>query len=118
MKIAKVTSTLLRLPFSYPLKPETFPLCTFVEIETDDGIKGHAMSGYPMRSAINDFINSEVAPLITGMDPIHTEEVRINMFWRLSSKYFAGTWSIAASLIDIALWDIKGKALNQPIWKP
>lgn len=117
MKIAKVTSTLLRLPFSYPLKPETYPLCTFVEIETDDGIKGHAMSGYPMRSAINDFINSEVAPLITGMDPMHTEEVRINMFWRLSSKYFAGTWSIAASLIDIALWDIKGKALNQPVWK-
>ena len=117
MKIAKVTSSLLRLPFSYPLMPEIYPVVVFVEIETDDGLKGHSMSGYPMGSAINEFINRGVAPHITGMDPVRTEEVRSSMFWNLSNKYFAGTWSCTASLIDIALWDIKGKALNQPVWK-
>jgi L-rhamnonate dehydratase len=117
MKIAKVTCWLLRLPFSYPLMQETSAVVDFVELETDDGLKGHAISGYPLRSAIKEFINIEVAPAIVGMDPLRTEEVREKMFWTLSNKYFAGTWSCAASLIDIALWDIKGQALSQPIWK-
>ena len=117
MKIAKVTCSTLRLPFSYPLMPETHASALFVEVETDDGLRGHSMSGYPMGSAIAEFINRSVAPTIAGMDPMRTEELRSRMFWLLSSKYFAGTWSCSASLIDIALWDIKGKALGQPVWK-
>lgn len=117
MKIAKVTCHLLRLPYTYPLMKESSALVDFVEVETDDGLKGHAMSGYPMRSAIKEFINTDVAPALLGLDPMRTEEVREKMFWQLSSKYVAGTWSCAASLIDIALWDIKGKFLNQPVWK-
>ena len=44
MKITKVDSRVLRLPFTYPLKPETQALATIVTIDTDDGISGHAMS--------------------------------------------------------------------------
>lgn len=117
MKIAKVNAWLLNVPFSYPLQPERRVLVDFVEIETDDGIKGHAMSGYPIRYAVREFINREAGPAIIGMDPMRTEEVRAHLYWNLSNKYFAGTWSASASLIDIALWDIKGKALNQPVWK-
>jgi L-alanine-DL-glutamate epimerase-like enolase superfamily enzyme len=39
------------------------------------------------------------------------------MFQALSNKYVAGIWSCSASLIDIALWDIKGKETGQPVWK-
>ncbi|MBI4521744.1 MAG: mandelate racemase/muconate lactonizing enzyme family protein, partial [Gemmatimonadetes bacterium] len=117
MRIEKVNCWVLRLPFSYPLMPESPVLVDFVEIEAAGGLQGHAMSAYPLRWAIKEFITREVAPAIVGMDVFRTEEVREKMFWQLSNKYFAATWSCAASLIDIALWDIKGKALNQPVWK-
>jgi L-alanine-DL-glutamate epimerase-like enolase superfamily enzyme len=45
------------------------------------------------------------------------EDVRTRLFWATARKYFMGAWNNAASLIDIALWDIRGKALGQPVWK-
>ena len=117
MKITKVDSRVLRLPFTYPLKPETQALATIVTIDTDDGISGHAMSVYAMPYAIRDFINFEVKPLIEGMDPMRIEQIRSEVLWNLSTKAFTGVFSNASSLLDIALWDIKGKFSNQPIWK-
>jgi len=118
MKIAKTTAHTLRVPFQFPLIKETqHALVTFVEIETDEGLKGHAFSAYPLRFSISDFINREAGPTIAGMDPLRPEAVRTTLYWKLSNKHYMGTWSCAASMIDVALWDIRGKALKQPIWK-
>jgi L-alanine-DL-glutamate epimerase-like enolase superfamily enzyme len=118
MKIARTTAHTLRVPYQFPLIKETqHTLVTFVEIETDDGLKGHAFSAYPLRFSISDFINREAGPAIAGMDPLRPEAVRSTLYWRLSNKHYMGTWSCAASMIDVALWDIKGKGLKQPIWK-
>jgi L-alanine-DL-glutamate epimerase-like enolase superfamily enzyme len=118
MKIARTTAHTLRVPFQFPLIKETqHALVTFVEIETDDGLKGHAFSAYPLRFSISDFINREAGPAIAGMDPLRPEAVRSTLYWKLSNKYYMGTWSCAASMIDIALWDIRGKSVKLPIWK-
>ncbi len=118
MRIGRVACWVLNVPFTYPLLEETFKVqANFLEIETDDGLTGNAMSAYPMKYGIREFINREATPVITGMDPMRPEDIRSTLFWRLSNKYFMGTWSCSASLIDIALWDIKGKATGQPVWK-
>ena len=118
MKIRKVTGWLLRIPFTFPLvKEEQHALANFVEIETDDGLKGHSLSTYPLKYGIREFINREAAPAIEGLDALRPEEVRNRLFWATARKHFHGAWNCAASLIDIALWDIKGKALKQPVWK-
>jgi len=118
MKIARTTAHTLRVPFQFPLIKETqHALVTFVEIETDDGLKGHAFSAYPLRFSISDFINREAGPAIAGMDPLRPEAVRSTLYWKLSNKYYMGTWSCAASVIDIALWDLRGKSARLPIWK-
>jgi len=118
MKIAKTTAHTLRVPFHFPLIKDTqHILVTFVEVETDDGLKGHAFSGYPLRWSIAEFINREARDCIAGMDPLRPEAVRTSLYVKLSNKLYMGVWSCAASLIDIALWDIRGKALKQPIWK-
>ena len=71
MKIAKTTAHTLRVPYQFPLIKETqHALVTFVEIETDDGLKGHAFSAYPQRFSVSDLINREAAPMIAGMDPM------------------------------------------------
>jgi L-alanine-DL-glutamate epimerase-like enolase superfamily enzyme len=116
MRIQNVACWVLRIPFAYPLRNEQHALANFVEIETDDGLKGHALSTYPMRQSLREFINREAAPVLKGLDPLRPEEVRRRLFWATAQKYFMGAWNNAASLIDIALWDIKGKALVQPIW--
>jgi L-alanine-DL-glutamate epimerase-like enolase superfamily enzyme len=118
MKIAKTTAHTLRVPFQFPLIKDTqHALVTFVEIETDEGLKGHAFSAYPLRFSIADFINREASGCIAGMDAMRPEAVRSALYWKLSNKLYMGVWSCAASLIDIALWDIRGKAVKQPIWK-
>jgi L-alanine-DL-glutamate epimerase-like enolase superfamily enzyme len=118
MKIAKTTAHTLRVPFQFPLIKETqHALVTFVEIETDEGLKGHAFSAYPLRFSIADFINREAGGCIAGMDAMRPEAVRSALYWKLSNKLYMGVWSCAASLIDIALWDIRGKAVKQPVWK-
>lgn len=118
MKIFKTTAHTLRVPFQFPLIKETqHALVTFVEIETDEGLKGHAFSAYPLRFSIADFINREASGCIAGMDAMRPEAVRSALYWKLSNKLYMGVWSCAASLIDIALWDIRGKAVKQPVWK-
>lgn len=118
MKISRTTAHVLRVPFRFPLIQEVqHALVNFLEIETDDGLKGHAFSAYPLRFSVSDFINREARDVIAGMDPLRPEAVRSALYWKLSNKLHLGTWSCAASLVDIALWDIRGKALNQPIWK-
>lgn len=118
MKIRKVTCWVLRIPFTFPLVKETqYALANFVEVETDDGLKGHALSTYPLKYGIREYINREAAPAIEGMDPLRPEAVRTKLFWATARKHFMGAWNCAVSLIDIALWDLKGKALAQPIWK-
>ena len=58
MKIRKVTCWLLRIPFTFPLVKETqHVLANFVEVETDDGLKGHSLSTYPLKYGIREFIN-------------------------------------------------------------
>jgi L-rhamnonate dehydratase len=118
MKITRVSSALLSVPFKYPLlDEESKASVVFVEVETDEGLKGHATAGYPMASAVCEFINSEVNSAIVGRDPRDTEAVRKYMFWALAKKYFAGAYACASSLIDVALWDIKGKAAGMPVWR-
>jgi L-rhamnonate dehydratase len=118
MKIRKVKCWVLRIPFNFPLVSETqHALGNFLEVETDDGLKGHALVVYPLKYGIREFINREAAPVIEGMDALRPEEIRTRLFWATARKYFMGAWNCAASLIDVALWDVKGKALGQPIWK-
>ncbi len=106
MKIDKVTCWVLKLPFNYPLlKKADYATANFVEIETDDGIKGHAMSEYPMAHGIREFINRDVAPTIIGMDPMRIESIHTALFWQ-RPKFVTGSFACSASLIDIALWDI------------
>ncbi len=118
MEIARTTAYTLRVPYQCPLIKETqHALTTFVEIETDQGLKGHAFSVYPQRYSIADLINREAAPVIAGLDPMRPEAVRTQLYWKIANKHYMGIWSMAASMIDVALWDIRGKSLNQPIWK-
>ena len=87
----------------------------FVKIYTDEGITGIGEgSGWPriIQTAIDD-----LAPILIGEDPGNIERLWQKMLVSTMGAGMTGTpGSGAMTAIDMALWDIKGKALNTPVW--
>jgi len=120
MQIARVEASYLTdVPTTPPplLKEPSRASVIIVEVETDDGIIGYGATGGALPWSIVEFINRQAAPFLTGQDPMLTERIWNQMFWKFNQRALTGVWSSAMSAIDIALWDIKGKALGQPVWR-
>lgn len=87
----------------------------FVKIFTDEGIYGVGeASGWPrvVETAIHD-----LAPLLMGEDPFHIEKLWQKLFIAMMGHGMTGiVGGGALTGIEMALWDIKGKALNVPVW--
>ena len=89
----------------------------FVRIETDQpGLYGWGEATLEWKTRAVAGAIEDLAPLIIGKDPRDIEQlVRIlkkQSFWRLGVIGMS-----AISGIEIALWDIMGKWLNQPVWR-
>lgn len=85
-----------------------------LEIETSDGVIGWSASGYTHPIAVA-LINDYITPRILGEDPFRTERIPM-LFDRHTYERPLGRALISAlSMIDIALWDIKGKTLGRPV---
>ncbi len=89
----------------------------FCRVETDEGVTGYGISGPIQRKAVREHINAELGPLTVGMDPFETERIWRKLAVEHNPRSQTGTWSSGASAIDIALWDIKGKATGLPVWR-
>jgi len=87
----------------------------FVKVYTDEGITGLGEgSGWPrvVETAIND-----LKPIVIGEDPMNIERIWQKMLVSTMGAGMTGTpGSGSMNAIDMALWDIKGKALNTPEW--
>jgi len=118
MKIAKVEATIHRLAITVPLLREPIPWrIVFVRVETDTGVTGYGVTGQVQRSATRELVNREAGPLLLGKSPLETERLWHELYRTLNPRSQTGAWSSAVSAIDLALWDIKGKALGQPVWR-
>ena len=93
---------------------------TAVRINTDEGISGFGEIGLAYSPVTHSSFGvlRDFAELIIGMDPMEHEKIWDKLynatFWVIGG---GGVMFGGVSAIDIALWDIKGKALNQPVYK-
>ena len=84
-------------------------------VTAEDGTWGLGTTSYT--GPVVPLINDHFAPLLAGEDCMATEKLS-DMMYRMSSPYgSSGLASCAASAIDIALWDLKGKLLNKPVYE-
>ena len=88
----------------------------WVRVHTDEGIVGLGET-YPRPEAEKAIIHRDLAPAILGRNPLDIDRLWAEMFRRISYSGWAGAEMRAISAIDIALWDIAGKAVNQPIYR-
>jgi L-alanine-DL-glutamate epimerase-like enolase superfamily enzyme len=88
----------------------------FVVVETDEGIRGIGEGGITWRDAAMAGFVEALKPLLIDQDPMRIEHLWQKMF--RAGFFPAGRLGAAAvSAIDIALWDIKAKALGVPLYQ-
>ena len=88
------------------------PGMTQLEVHTDVGIVGRSIP-----AGSNDIITGQLLPRVAGMNPFHIEALWDRMY-RFNRKPVAkGPYISAIGSVDIALWDIIGKALNAPVYE-
>ncbi len=90
-----------------------------VKVVTDEGITGWGEAHHGRSpGAIGMLIENTLKPMILGMDACDTVGVWHRLYLgHLATHGFGAGTSIAMSGIDLALWDIRGKAAGWPIWK-
>ncbi len=122
--IQKVTTRLFRVPLREVLTDAKhgdhthFELIT-VTVELANGMKGtgYTYTGGRGGRAIVALIEHDLAPFLAGKDGSMVEAINEEMDWHLHYVGRGGILSFAISAIDIALWDIRGKALGKPLYE-
>ena len=119
MKITGVESILLSIPLRRPvwISGRSIPgrEYTLVKVHTDENVTGigFVLGGVLVHQAVKDVL----APLVVGEDPFMTEALWQRMFDKTVLMGRRGAVLRGISIIDIALWDLKGKALGLPLYK-
>ncbi len=85
----------------------------YVEIQTDEGVSG--IFG-PIEEPNAFTIRHSLRAYLIGRDPLATELISDQML-RMDRHGKSGYFVTGASAIDIALWDLKGKAWGQPVYR-
>lgn len=85
----------------------------FLVVETDEGVSG--LAG-PFREPCARYLTNALRPLLLGRDPLASE-----FLWDLMHRTLVhgrqGEAMFAVSVVDCALWDLKGRWLGQPVWR-
>ena len=123
MKITQVEALYLRLP-DVKQQCDSGQDALIVRVHTDAGISGIGeVDSAPMavKAAIegpySHAITAGLGSILVGEDPFETERLWHKMYDRNIYAGRSGIGFHAMSGIDMALWDIKGKALGMPVWK-
>jgi mannonate dehydratase len=87
-----------------------------LKIETDEGLYGIGDATLNGRElAVAAYLQDHLCPVLEGRDPRDIEDIW-QLFYR-GAYWRRGPVTMAAiAAIDVALWDIKGKALDTPVW--
>lgn len=89
----------------------------FIRLDTDEGISGLAeATSHNKTRALLGYLEEAKSRYVIGTDPFDTENLFSRMF-RLDYSYAGTVQTTVISAVEIACWDIVGKALGQPVWR-
>ena len=121
MKVTHINTRMIRTPADNPLVvglPATDETREFVTLElgTDAGVVGIGITffGGPLTGALRQAVEA-LGALVVGENPLQVEAIVGKLRQASSGAGPGGIFTLALSAIDMALWDIKGKVLEQPL---
>src|SRR5216683_2471124 len=124
MKISGTRTQIVELPADEPLagaadNPNGKRPIVTLRVETDGGAEGIGVSyfGGALTRTLAHAID-ELGALIVGEDPVRVEAVQAKLKNAAGgSAGPGGVYNLALSALDIALWDIRAKSVELPLWK-
>jgi L-alanine-DL-glutamate epimerase-like enolase superfamily enzyme len=93
-----------------------FPNCLWVRVHTDEGLVGLGETFYGV-APVAAYVHETAAPYLLGKDPLEIERHSRNFMYSYLGAKSVGVEMRAASAIDIALWDLFGKTVGQPVYQ-
>jgi L-alanine-DL-glutamate epimerase-like enolase superfamily enzyme len=84
---------------------------SIVEVITDEGIVGNAFGGNPY------YVEGALKNAVVGEDPFDTERLWQKMYASWRKPVAKGDVIASIGAVDIAIWDVVGKALGKPVYK-
>jgi L-alanine-DL-glutamate epimerase-like enolase superfamily enzyme len=124
MRIKDIRASLHRFSITIPLlegqKVEGYGRAeqtrfVFCEVETDEGIIGYGLTGHFLAEAVVVALEKHVLELVRDFDVRDLELIHQRVWAKLNPRAMTGVVSMALSCLDIALWDIMGKAAGRSI---
>lgn len=128
MRIQQVESFILHVPVTgKQIADSTHSISHWgvvgARITGEDGTVGYGFTGthahLPSDQLITRCIDTCLTPLLVGENALETER----LWWRLARQPAlqwigrAGITTLAHAAVDVALWDLRAKALNMPLWQ-
>ena len=123
MKISRITSHVLQydMPEELGYSQQYYDRRSahLVEIETDDGLTGWGECFGPGNIALANkgIVEKVIQPMVLGMDPLDRDVIWHKVYNLMRDHGQKGMPLQSLSGVDIALWDIAGKVMGQPIHK-
>ena len=122
MTIDSIETRLFHVPLAEVLSDAKHGDHTHLElvtatIRTTDGAEGtgYTYTGGKGGHAIRAMIQHDLAPMLSGADTREVEALNEAMYWHVHYVGRGGVASFAISALDIALWDLRGKARGEPL---
>lgn len=119
MIIDEVRARTVRLPLERPIRTSDLTIRSrefvLVEVRTEDGLVGRGF-GFTRDGPVAEVVERNLAPVLVRHDARLTEACWERMY--TGTRYLGrrGLVMRAISAVDIALWDLKGRALGAPVW--
>jgi D-galactarolactone cycloisomerase len=123
MHITDIRTSLIAVPLSRVFRGGTYEIsarCTIMtEVLTEAGISGCTYAGdeRTRQRQMADIIAFRLKPLLLGQDPLDTERLWDGMFQETYPHGDRAMIVQAIAAVDIALWDLKGKAAGLSVHK-
>jgi len=124
MKITGISTRLIEVDAHARYKDGVIPpgrplswLYPLLTVHTDAGVEGHSMAYGPHGdgAALSEVLHAAYRPEIVGEDPLDTEKIWQKL-WR-KQRHLYNQRDTLLGVVDVALWDIKGKVAGLPIAK-
>ncbi len=123
-RIEQTEATLFRIPLSTPVEAASHGVMSAFDlvvarIRDSDGVEGcgytvlHAGHG----GALMAIITEVFGPMLAGEDPRRIEWLWSRMWRAHHYSGRGGPVSFALAAVDTALWDLRGRALGEPLWR-
>ncbi|MBI1353674.1 MAG: mandelate racemase/muconate lactonizing enzyme family protein [Acidobacteria bacterium] len=120
MQVSSITAHVLRAPLEEPFAFSQFSYthreAMLVEVRTDDGLVGWGEAYGPARLT-GTIVHEFLGPLLLGQDPRDVEANWELLYARSVDYGQKGVMLAAISALDIACWDIKSRAVGQPLYR-